>query len=303
MDARGGTHSQLAGGGVAIGVSFMLLATFFLPTMDAFIKELSTRGYTSAQLAWARYIGQSLILLVVFAPRLRQIARTQHLKLQLIRSFFLLGATLSFFTALLKLEIGDAVAMMFAAPLIVTALAGPVLGEQVGPWRWSAVIVGFCGMLLIVRPGAESFSWYSIGAVLGAAFYALYQISTRWLSSSERPETTLFYSALVGAAALSVAAPFFWITPSWEDVGLMTAAALSGTLGHLFIILAMRAAPASLLSPFTYASLFWALLYGVIFFGTLPDTLTFVGVAIVVAAGLVILWRERQNAAARRALG
>lgn len=294
-------HSEPAGGralsGLAAGVFFMLLATFFFPSMDAIAKALTER-YSSTQVAWARYAAQCLFVGLYFAPRLRTVARTSRLKLQLLRSSCLLGATFFFFTALAGLDLADATATMFAAPLVVTALAGPLLGEKVGLWRWSAVVVGFGGMLLIVRPGGDSFSLYSLSAVAAACFYGLYQLSTRWITGRESPQTTLFYSAIFGGVILSIAVPFVWTTPDWRDVGLMAAMGVLGTLGQLSFILAFRAAAASLLAPFTYSSLIWSTLYGALFFETFPDGTTFIGVSIVVAAGLVILWRERVRAAA-----
>lgn len=284
---------------VFVGVAFMLLATFFFPSMDTVAKVLMERGYSATQVAWARYAAQCVIVAAVFAPRLRSVARTERLGLQLLRSVFLFAATFFFFTALSELDLADTVAVMFAAPLIVTALAGPLLGEKVGVWRWSAVVVGFGGMLLIVNPAGPGFSLFSLSAVAAAVAYALYQLSTRWISGSEKPETTLFYSALFGGAVLSVIAPFSWTTPDLSSIGLMAACGVLGTLGQFSLILAFRSAPASLLTPFTYMSLLWATLYQYLLFEKFPSNETFFGAAIVVAAGLVILWRERVRAAAR----
>ena len=280
---------------IAAGVAFMLLATFFFPSMDAVVKGLVDR-YSSTQIAWARYASQCLLVFAFFAPRLLRVARTERFGAHLMRSTFLLGATFFFFTALVELELADTTAVMFGAPLIVTALAAPVLGEHVGIWRWSAVGLGFCGMLLIVKPGGAAFSLFSLSALAAAVCYGLYQLSTRWMSGHERTETMVFYTAVVGAIVLSFAAPFSWKTPDWADAGRMAATGVLGTLGQVSIIFAFRAAPASVLTPFTYMSLLWSLLYGIYFFDTAPDGLTIVGAMIVVAAGLVILWRERLRA-------
>ncbi len=287
------TNLADARGSALTGVAFMLLATFFFPSMDTVAKLLMERGYSSTQVTWARYAAQCAIVALVFAPRIRSVARTKRLGLQILRSSFLFGATFFFFTALSELDLADTVAVMFAAPLMVTALAAPVLGEKVGVWRWSAVVVGFAGMLLIVQPGGADFSLYSLSAVAAASFYALYQLSTRWLSGSETAETTLFYSALFGGVVLSIAAPFSWTPPDLSSIGLMAACGALGTLGQFMLILAFRAAPASTLTPFTYMSLIWATLYQYVLFEKLPEDETFLGAAIVVAAGLVIIWRER----------
>ena len=295
-DAAAGRGAAMTG--VAAGVFFMALATFFFPTMDAIAKGLMQRGYPSTMVAWARYAGQCLLVCAFFAPRIRAVARTKRIGLHLLRSTFLLGATFFFFLSLSELELADAVAVMFAAPLVVTVLAGPLLGERVGVWRWSAVAIGFCGMLLIVQPGGEAFSPYAIATVAAAVCYGLFQISTRWMSGVERTETMVFYTALVGAAALTFAVPFFWVTPTPEDAAIMIAMGVLGTGGQVALIFAMRAAQASMLTPFTYLSLIWALIYGLYFFDTIPDQQKFAGVGIVVAAGLVILWRERVRAKA-----
>jgi drug/metabolite transporter (DMT)-like permease len=159
------------------------------------------------------------------------------------------------------------------------------------------VIVGLIGMLLIVRPGTETFAWASL-LVLGAALcYGGQQLATRHLSVADPPSTTLVYTSMVGGIAMSFAAPFVWQTPSWVDVGALVSLGLIATVGHFMLIKALTLAPASLLAPLDYTSLIWGSLLGVLVFNEVLDPLTLAGAGIIAAAGLFIYLRERQLAA------
>ncbi|MEL6317843.1 MAG: DMT family transporter [Pseudomonadota bacterium] len=290
--SRSEAPSQEAAGGFAVAALLFGVTTFCFPTMDAIAKGLMSR-YDPMQVVWARYASQTALMALIFLPSLSRLLRTGNLRLQLIRSALLFGATMFFFSGVAVVPLAAATATMFCAPLIITALAGPILGERVGPWRWSAVIIGFLGVGLILRPGGDAFQ-PELLLVLGAATcYGLYQLSTRFLAGSDTPITTLFYSVLLGTAAASLIAPFAWRTPTLADAGLMMSTGVIGGLGHFAMIQALRRAPASALAPFNYLALIWATLWGALFFANVPDAWTFAGAGVIVAAGLVIYWRER----------
>jgi drug/metabolite transporter (DMT)-like permease len=212
-----------------------------------------------------------------------------------LRSALLFATTALFFIGLSKVPLADATAVMMVAPLLVTALAVPLLGERVGPRRWASVLVGFCGALIVVRPGAGMASSGALFPLAAAFAYAGYQIATRVVARSDPPLTTLLHSALVGAVIASFAVPYFWTAPDVLGWLLLAAIGLLGGLGHYALIRAFQVAPANLLAPFGYTNLVWATLFGFLLFGDLPDEATLGGAAIIIASGLYVLHRERRQ--------
>jgi drug/metabolite transporter (DMT)-like permease len=187
------------------------------------------------------------------------------------------------------------VALQFSTPFFVAALSGPILGEWVRWRRWTAIIVGFIGVLVVTRPGPGSFQPAALLSLTGAVCYAVYALITRILARTDSNETTLFYSNIVGAAVLLPVVPFFWTTPTEALViALMFAAGALGSFGHYLLIAAHRLAPAAVLSPFIYTEIVLVIVLGYLVFGDLPNRWTITGAAIVVASGLYILNRERQ---------
>ncbi len=282
---------------VARGAALLTLSTFCFATMDAVAKGLMQR-HDPLQVIWARYAVQALLVAAIVAPWLGRVARTRRLKLQVIRSAFLFGATLFGFLAFSVMPLADATAIFEVGPLAITALAALVLGERVGPRRWTAVGFGFLGALIIIRPGGEAFRAAALLPLMGAMCFAAYAIATRHLSDSEGFWTTSLYSALLGAGLASLSLPFVWRTPSAEDAGLMALMGAIGTAGQLLIIRAFAVAPASAIAPFTYAHLLWATLWGAVLFGDLPDGWTVLGAGVIVGSGLYVWRRERALAGA-----
>ena len=274
------------------GILWMLATAFCFVSMDALAKYLS-QSYPVLQVVWARYVFHLLILALVLGPRLPRVARTGRLGLQFLRSLFLLGATGLFFAALSFIPLADATAIMFVAPILVTAMSVPLLGEHVGPQRWASVVVGFLGALVIIRPGSDAMEPAALLALGAASCYGFYQIATRRLSATDAPLTTLMYSAAVGVLVSSAVVPFFWVTPSPADWLTMMGLGLFGALGHFALIKAFQAATAVTVTPFGYVNLLWAVLFGFVFFGELPDAWTMLGAAIIAASGLYILRREK----------
>ncbi|MEE8499988.1 MAG: DMT family transporter [Kiloniellales bacterium] len=274
------------------GILWMLATTFCFVSMDALAKYLS-QSYPVLQVVWARYVFHLLILALVLGPRLPRVVRTGRLGLQFLRSLFLLGATGLFFAALSFIPLADATAIMFVAPILVTAMSVPLLGEHVGPQRWASVVVGFLGALVIIRPGSDAMEPAALLALGAASCYGFYQIATRRLSATDAPLTTLMYSAAVGVLVSCAVVPFFWVTPSPADWLAMMGLGLFGALGHFALIKAFQAATAVTVTPFGYVNLLWAVLFGFVMFGELPDAWTVLGAAIIAASGLYILHREK----------
>jgi drug/metabolite transporter (DMT)-like permease len=280
------------------GILLMLTAGLSFVLMDATAKHLS-QTYPVVQVVWARYLFHMLTLPLFFGGlRWGSVVRTPRLGLQLLRSLLLLGSTFFFFLAVKHIPLATATAIGFVGPLLVTALSVPLLGETVGPRRWAAVLLGFTGVLVIIRPGLGGMPggmhWAMALPLLVAVCFALYQISTRILSRTDGWMTTLFYSATVGLVVMTALVPFHWRTPDLEGWAWMALIGLIGGFGHLMMIKAFAAAPASTLAPFTYLQLVWSTAIGLLIFGDFPDGWTLLGAAIIAASGLYILYRERR---------
>lgn len=266
------------------------------PVLNASVKLLSA-DYNTVMVVWARYAGHLCLMLLVFVPRHGfRVFRTQRLGSQVLRSLLLFASTSFYFTALIFLPLTTAAAIGFTAPFIVTALSPAMLGERVGPRRWIAVIIGFTGALVIIRPGLEGTHWAALLVVASASCYALYQLITRKLANTDSGATTITYTALVGAFAASIAVPYFWQLPiqplHWL---LFFACGLFGGFGHYFVVRSLQYAEASLVTPFTYAQLIGATVFGYFLFADFPDTWTWTGAGAIVACGIYIAYRERQR--------
>jgi drug/metabolite transporter (DMT)-like permease len=279
------------------GALLLIAATFCFSTMDAVGKSLMAR-HDPFQVVWARYVSQAVLVVLVVAPRLRSVARTRYLGLQLVRSALMFGATLAGFLGFSMMPLAEATAVFEIAPLCITALAALLLGEKVGPRRWTGVAVGFLGAMLIVRPGLAAFQPAALLPMTGAFCFAAYTIATRFLGRDESAWTTFLYSAALGALAASLFVPLVWTTPTAVDAGLMLAMGAIGGAGQLLVILAFTAARASAIAPFSYTGLIWAMAWGMALFNETPDAWTVAGAAAIVGSGLYVWTRERARAAA-----
>lgn len=270
----------------------LVVITIFAFT-DALAKYLSHR-YPVPGLVWARYAIQTLFMLAVWGPRLGwSLMRTAYPGLQVIRALLLLSTTLLTFNALRFLPLAEASAIFFVAPILITVISVPLLKEKIKPGRWVAVIAGFCGILIILRPNGGLFTPAALFPLGTAVCYSFYQIVTRQLSESENALTSLFYPAVVGAVVMLVVLPFSWVPPTPFDGMLIIALGLFGGVGHFVLIKALDHASASTLAPFSYCQLIWATLIGYFAFGTLPDQWAFVGMGVIAASGLYIAFDER----------
>lgn len=277
-------------------ILFMAVAINLFPFMNVTAKFLSV-DYPTTQILWARYAGHLAFVLLMFMPRRGlSLLKASRPGVHIIRSLLMFVSTVCFFTALRWIEVPTASSINFTSPLIVTALAAPLLGEVVGARRWAAVVVGFIGALIIIRPGGGETHWAML-LVLGTAFsYAGYQIVTRKFATADPPETSITYISFVGAALASLALPFEWVTPhSIRDALLFALLGAIGGVGHYFVIRAFQLGEASMLSPFNYGQLIMATVLSFLVFGTFPDTWTLVGASIIVASGLYITYRESRR--------
>lgn len=284
--------------GILRGVSFMIGATLLFVWMNAGVKLLSPHLPT-VELIWARSLGHLLFIVAIFAPGHGgwRLFATRKPAVQLARSLLLIASTSFFFAALGFVPLADATAVSFTAPIGVAALAGPVLGERVGLRHWIAIGAGFAGALVIVRPGGEGANPYALLVLGSAGCYAGYQILTRHVAPFDTPETSVAYSALVGTLVLSSVVPFFWKAPDRLSHWLiLSVLGVLGGLGHYCVARAFLWGPASLISPFHYIQLVWAVAVGYLVFGDAPSPWMWVGAAIIVASGFYIAWLETRRA-------
>lgn len=276
------------------GILILLGAVACFACMDASAKWLG-RELRPLQIAGVRYLVSLVVVLGFLRPWAQPgVLRARRPVLQCGRALCLIGSTMGCFLAVQSLPLTQFTSINFSAPLITALLAGPILGERIGPRRLVAALIGFGGVLVITRPFGDAVVPAMGLAVLAAVSNAFYFLATRLLAAHDRPETTMYYTSLVGTVCVSPALLWTWKTPSgplvWAvSIGL----GVIGALGHWLLILAHRHAPASTLAPFFYAQIIGAVVFGLTVFGTAPDLWTMVGGGIVIGSGLYLLYRER----------
>ena len=277
-----------------IGILLMCCALVCFACLDASGKWLS-HHVPVWQVVWARYLGATVLVLSFINPWTteRMFATTRPF-IQTIRACLLFGSTAFNFFALRKLQLTEVMAIFFSAPLLISLLAGPILGEWVGARRLAAICVGFVGVLVVLRPGAGAID-PSAGFAMAALFcYAFYAMLTRLLASSDPSRTTTLFSAMSGVVFLTPFVPFFWVWPQeWLVWLLLCVCGLFGGFGHWLLIIAHSRAPAAVLAPFVYTQIIWATGFGYFVFGDIPGPFTLVGALIVVASGLYLFARDR----------
>ncbi|MEI6559317.1 MAG: DMT family transporter [Rhodospirillaceae bacterium] len=276
-------------------ILLMLAAMAVFSAMDGVSKGLTQR-LSPIEVSWARYLFNLLFMVPVVAGRggWRLLVTARALP-QLGRGTLLFGSSVLFITALRQLPLADAAAVGFVAPLMVTALSIPLLGESVERQRWLAVLAGFAGVLVVVRPGGAGFSLASLLPVASAGCWAVSLIMTRRLAATESPLTTLLYTGLTGLALSSLLLPGLWRPPDSADWLLLVAAGGLYALGQFLLLKAFYTAHASLLAPFQYSQILWSTAIGFLCFGTLPDLATAAGAAAIIASGLYVWRRERRR--------
>ena len=269
-----------------------LLAWVFLPFMDGIAKYLSA-DMPVLQITWARYFFTvAFTLPIMFFFFNKQLTWSEKPKLQIIRGIILLCANIWFFYSISVISLAKALTLAFIAPLIVTALSPVILSERVGVRRWTAVIVGFIGTLVVIRPGFVELNLASFAALGTGVMYGFYLLITRKLSTSDNPLLTLLLTGLTGVIIISFAIPFVWVQPTLNQWYLMGSIGVFAIIGHLFLILSLKYADASKLAPFSYFEIITNILIGYYFFSNFPDSWTFLGLFIIVCSGIYISRRE-----------
>ncbi len=277
------------------GIAYLLAAIGLLGLMEVGVKTL-TESLSVGQILWARFFFHLVAAWPIFMIiGLRSVARTERPVLQCVRSLLQLLATLGVFLALDHAPLAEAISIHYLAPLIVTALALPLLGERVSLGRWLAVIAGFAGVVIILRPGFEGAPWGASFALISAVSYALFQIMTRVLGITDRPWTTMFYTPLVGAAVASLVVPFVWIAPTSEQWLILVALGILAAVAHYMLIKAFQRTEASGLQPYNYVHIVWASILGIVFFGVVPGAWTLLGAALIVGGGMVVFYQDARR--------
>jgi drug/metabolite transporter (DMT)-like permease len=277
-----------------LGIFLMLAAMGVLPFLDVCAKTLGRQGVPVVEIVWARlFFGMMLTLPLAYRlVGVRGLAPNPPV-LHGLRGLFLCSATFFFFWALKTLPIADTLAIFFVQPLIITLLSPVMLGEKVGIRRWVAVVIGFIGTLIIIRPGFQTFDPGMLMALAAGTSLAIYMLLTRKMSGRTHAMVTTFHTNIVGAVIMSVALPFVWQMPTLNQWLLFVLMAAIATFGHFLIVKAYDHAEASLLAPLAYAEMIMAVAAGWYFFGDFPDRWTFVGVGILIACAIYISYRER----------
>ena len=266
-----------------------------LPFMDGIAKYLSTEIHF-VQVVWGRYF---FMLLVSFPLALiffrKEIKFPQSISVQLFRSFFLFLSTVFFFYAISIISLAEALTLAFISPIIVTILSIFFLNEKVGIHRWTAVIIGFLGVLVIIRPGFVEINFASLSALAAGITYAFYIIYTRKLSFSDSAIVTLLFTGVVGCIFISIIVPFYWTNLDTRQLLLLISLASIGMLGHFLIILSLRLGEASKLAPLGYFEISTNIFVGYAFFGDLPDLWIYLGLSLIVFSGIYIFIRENKE--------
>ena len=276
----------------ALGIVLMLAGIAGFAVMDATIKWLTADYPVTQVVALRSWFGLPLLCLLALYEGGLKALRTRRPLVHIGRYTLVLALSFSFFWALSQMKLVDAIAITFAAPILITALSVPILKEAVGLHRWLAISIGFCGVLIMLRPGAGVFQWAALVVLGSAVVYALLMITTRAFKSTESTAALMLYPQLGMSLTGIVFAPLFWVTPSLSDLGLFALAGMFGSVGVVCLTNAFRLAPAATISPFEYTALIWATLLGFLLWGELPDTYTLIGSGIVISSGLYIIYRE-----------
>ena len=276
-------------------IFYNLLAWAILPFMDTIAKYLSS-DLSFFQITWARYFFTVLFTLpFMFFFFRKNLTWTTQPKLQIFRGLTLLFANVLFFYSISVISMAKALTLAFVAPLITTALSPFILGEKVGFRRWSAVIVGFIGSLIVIRPGFIEFNLASVAALGTGFFYGIYLIITRKLHRSDSPLLTLLLTGVVGFVVASFLVPVVWINPTFNQWSLLALMGIFACLGHLFLILSLKYADASKLAPFGYFEIVTNIILGYYFFSDFPDFWMWIGLLIIISSGIYITIRERSR--------
>ncbi len=274
-------------------VAFFIASIGLIALVDAICKAYTDELH-AVQLVWGYFVGIVLTVSVYFVlagARPVALVATNRIPMQFVRPGCLVASITFLFVGLTYLPIAEATAIGFTAPLFITMLSVPILKERVGLHRWAAVVIGLLGVLIVVRPGGGLWHWASLMVLIGTVFFSLFQIVTRILAMTEKPDTTLFYTSIGGMFWISLTVPFFWLPPTGEHWIIFLLTGAMGALAHLCMIAAFNRGEASLLAPFNYTKMIWSVVLGYVMFDTVPGANTWIGTTVIVAAGGYVLYR------------
>ena len=270
-----------------------LSAWLILPIMDAIAKYLSY-SLPILQITWFRFFFSAVITgIFIYLFSRKSFVRSKNIKSQVLRGILLLTSSLLFFYAISVISLAKALTLAFICPLIVTALSPYFLKERVGRRRWTAVIVGFIGVLLVIRPGIVEFNWASLASLGTGLCYAIYLIVTRSLKDTDNGLLTLLFTSIIGTVVLSIYLPFVWVNPSLNQLLLAANMGFIAALAHGLIIISYNFSDASKLAPLGYFEIIPNIIIGYIWFSDFPDKYTIVGLLVIILSGIYVFRRER----------
>jgi drug/metabolite transporter (DMT)-like permease len=290
---------QSAGRAAIAGISLMIAGIFLFAVNDALGKWLVST-YTVGQVLLIRSLAAMALLAPFIWRDLASFAAAPRRGLQAWRALLATVEVACFYWAVAYLPLADVMAYYLAGPIFVTAIAGTVLGEPIGWRRWTAVAAGFVGVVICLRPGVTALSWPALIALIGSFTFSLSMISTRFLRGTS--QTVLVTTQTIAALVFGiVVAPIAWVSPSASDLALLALLGMVAMVAHVCVNRSLTVAPASTVVPYQYTTIVWAVLFGYLVFGDVPDAYMIVGAAIIIAAGLFIFLREQQLARRDRA--
>ena len=277
------------------GIALTSCACAVFAVADITAKYL-TASLPVIEIQWIRYVLFFGLAAAMAARTPDRTSRPRHLKLQILRGLCVTGSSVLFVYGIRRMTMAQATTISFLSPLLITVLSIPLLHEVVGARRWAAVAAGMIGMLIVVRPNASGFEPAALFGLASASCWAMALVVTRKIGTGDPAGTTIFWSSMMGAGILTVLLPFQAVWPAWWQLGLGMMMGVLSSAGQWLVVLAYRMAPASLLAPFSYTQLPWAIAGGYIVFDNLPDQWTLVGASIIIASGLYTAHRERIRA-------
>ena len=273
------------------GAALMVAGVFCMASMDAMIKILG-HSIPVAQIVWLRFVSQALLVGAGLLIARRTLFTSAHTKLHMLRGLATTFSSYLFFLGIIYLPLADATALIQLGPVMVTLGAVLVLGETIGRRRILGIATAFLGAMLIIRPGSSVMSPAAAFPMLGAIGFTVYALATRFVRS-DGPWTALFLQGVFGMMFSSLLVPFFWQPIALAKVPVVAALVGFGILGHLLMIRAFAAAPAGDIAPYGYAGLLFAVIFGLLLFGEIPDGFTIIGAVVIVTAGIYVWYRER----------
>lgn len=289
-------HSAIERATPTRAIAYILATGILFSCLDTSAKYLVLSGLDAQFVSWVRFLVHVVLVLVLFRGwKTPAMFRVASLPAQVLRGVFLVGSTIFNFLALRTLQLAETTSIAFFAPMVITALAGPLLGEWAGWRRWLAVGAGFAGVLVITRPGFGSFDLGHVFAMGSMLSYCFYVIMTRRMGGRETAESLIFYSALAPVVLMLPVVPYTAsVPPGALEWVLLASLGFYGAFGHWLLIRAYKLATTSALAPYPYLQMVWMIFFGYAVFGQLPDRWTIAGAAIIIASGLYIVHREHR---------